>query len=163
MKVMKMELHDLDEVAELFVMQAIHVKNLNDPYCDNNAEIDGVELNKNFKNHFSSLMNNNEALVVIAKEDGKIVGFAIGTIIQCRVPGFISKIEKVGYIDEAYVDVGFRRKGVLRELEAGILKFFKEHNLRYVELNYFNSNRIAKASWNALGYRTYMEYARKEI
>lgn len=35
--------------------------------------------------------------------------------------------------------------------------------LKLMVLNYFNSNRIAKDSWNALGYRTYMEYARKEI
>lgn len=163
MNIENIALQDIDPVAELFVMQAIHVKDLDDPYCDNHASIDIGELHRTFRGELTNLMSNNDALVAVAKEDERIVGFAIGTIIPCRVPGFLSKVDRVGYIDEAYVDAEHRRKGVLRKLEAYLLAFFKLNNLKYVELNFFTSNGMAKTSWNVLGYKTYMEYARKEI
>lgn len=156
-------LNDLNGVADLFVQQAVHIKNLDDPYCDNNAAVEYNELHANFKEQLLNLFHNPEALVVVSKENNHIVGFAIGTIASCRLPGFISKVEKVGYIEEAHVVQEHRRRGILKEMEKLLINFFRENKIDYVELNYFSSNNSAKDSWKALDYKTYMEYARKRI
>lgn len=139
------------------------MKNLNDSYFDSNAAILHRELHKKFYNHLSELLNNAEALVIVSKDNDIITGFAIGTIITCRVPDFISKVKKVGYIDEVHVIPAYRRQGLLKRMEYELLYFFKENNVEYVELSYFNSNYEAKKSWESLGYKPYMEYLRKPI
>lgn len=163
MDIRKITESDIDNVSELFIQQAIHIKNLNDCYCNNNAYIKMEELHENFKKYLLELFINPDALVIVAEDNSQVIGFIIGVIVPCRVPSFISKVKKVGYIEEAHVITAYRRKGILRKMESMLLNFFKDKDIRYVELNYFTSNSIAKNSWEALGYRDYMEYARKLI
>lgn len=154
---------DLDQVSDLFIQQAAHVKNLDDPYCDNEASIIHDDLHGRFSSYLTDLLASPDALIIVAEDGLRIVGFIIGEITPCRVPSFISKVEKVGYIDEAHVLPEYRRKGLLTQMEASLFNFFRAQQVGYVELNYFTANGVAKDSWTALGYRPYMEYARKRI
>jgi ribosomal protein S18 acetylase RimI-like enzyme len=154
---------DIAAVSKLFLLQAVHVKNLEDVYCDNLSIFNESELLNNFKNQLSELLNNPDTITLISIENNQIAGFLIGTIIPCRVPGFLSNIEKVGYLDEAYVLPEYRQKGILKAMEESALCFFREQNIKYVELNFFDANDSAKKSWEALGYKIYMEYARNPI
>lgn len=163
MDIRRMAEADIDNVSELFIEQALHIKNLDDCYCDNNAHINREELHSNFKKYLWELFINPEALIIVAEDNSQLIGFIIGVITQCRVPSFISKVKKVGYIEEAHVIAAYRRKGILRKMEDLLLNFFKENDVSYAELNFFTSNYTAKNSWESLGYRTYMEYARKSI
>jgi GNAT superfamily N-acetyltransferase len=163
MQIQKMSSADIAAVSKLFLLQAAHVKDLKDLYCDNLSIFNENELLINFKNQLSELSNNPDTISLISIENNQIVGFLIGAIIPCRVPGFVSKIKKVGYLDEAYVLPAYRRKGILKAMEESALCFFRERNIKYVELNFFTANDAAKKSWEALGYKTYMEYARKPV
>lgn len=154
---------DIDNVSELFIEQVLHIKNLNDCYCDNEACIKQEELFEKFKKYLWEFYSNPDALIIVAEDNNQIIGFIIGVIIPCRVPTFISKVKKVGYIEEAHVITAYRRKGILRKMEKLLLSFFREHDIQHVELNYFTANNIGKKSWELLGYRTYMEYGRKLI
>ncbi len=51
MDIRKITESDIDNVSELFIQQAIHIKNLNDCYCNNNAYIKMEEFHVNFKKY----------------------------------------------------------------------------------------------------------------
>lgn len=163
MKIRNMEEEDLDKAAGIFIEQAVHIKNLDDPYCDKEAVISYHELHVKFKQYLSELYKNQKALIIVCEDKHEIVGFLIGEIVTCRVPGFISKVKNVGYIHEAHVLPAYRRKGILKGMEKEIISFFKKHSISYIELNYFDANDVAKKAWEALGYATYFKYARKSI
>lgn len=154
---------DLNIVANIFIQQAIHIKNLDDPYCNKDAIISYNELHNKFKQYLSELLKNQKALVIVSEENNEIVGFMIGEIIPCKVPSFISNVKNVGFIHEAHVLQAFRRKGIVRSMEKELISFFKNHSIDYIELDYFDANNVAKKTWEALGYTTYLKYARKSI
>ena len=116
---------------------------------------------ENISKHLSSFINNAERRIYIAKDCEKVVGIIVGEIIGCHLP--ISSIRKVGYIAAAYVLPEYRGKGIMKSLDNLICSFFREKGIKYVELNFISRNSIAKKSWNALGYNTFREQARKEV
>ncbi len=111
--------------------------------------------------HLETFINNPERKIFVAKDKETIVGFMSAEIINCYLP--ISSIKKVGYIAAAYVIPEYRNMKIISSLEKQAIAFFKECNLKYVELNYLTENRIAKKAWENLGYKTFRAQARKKI
>ncbi len=111
--------------------------------------------------YLHSFMDHPEKRIFVAKEGEEIIGFMAGEIVDCHMP--LSSIRRVGYIAGAYVLPTYRGQGIAKQLEKMMVGYFKEHNLKYVELNYIANNRVAEESWKKLGYQTFRKQARKEI
>ena len=108
----------------------------------------------NFKNH-------EQCKIYVAYDGQTIVGFIMGEIVQCHLP--VSGTKYVGYISGAYVVNEYRRQGIMRQLENCVISFFKEKGLNYCELNFLTRNEVAKETWEAMGYQTFRQQARKSI
>ncbi len=111
--------------------------------------------------YLKTFINHPERRIFVAKEGEQIIAFMVGEIVGCHLP--ISSIHRVGYIAAAYVLPTYRGQGIATQLENRLVGYFKEQNLKYVELHYIANNRVAEESWKKLGYQTFRKQARKEI
>ena len=153
----EMSIIDVHSVAGFYLELANHIREeTGDEYFDYDAIlVDDIE-----KGLVSSL-NEREKKVLVAVDEGEIVGFIAGEVINCFLP--ISQVDKVGYIAGAYVIPLYRRKGILKQLEKMMQEFFKETGLKYIELYVLSSNNTGKSSWERMGYYTFREQMRKKL
>ncbi len=148
---------ELEEVAKLHDQMVYYIqREARDEYWDFEELPAG-----NTKRHLQAFLHHAGRKIFIAKENGKIIGFIAGKTVQCHLP--ISSIKEVGYISGAYVLPPFRGKGIMKNLEKMLVEFFRDCGLKYLELHFIPKNLSAKKSWEALGYRTFREQARKKI
>ena len=94
------------------------------------------------------------------EEDDTIIGL-LREIVPCHLP--ISSVKRVGYISGAYVLPEYRGQGIMKRLETLLVVYFKDCGLQFVELHFIVKNLLARKSWDALGYKTFREQARKRI
>ncbi len=101
------------------------------------------------------------ACAYVAEAGGAVVGMVLGHLVDCFLP--YARVGPVGQLTAAYVQPAYRNQRLLAELEARLVSFFREQDLRYLELHVLSSNWIGKAAWRALGYSTFREQMRKRI
>lgn len=99
--------------------------------------------------------------IYVAEYEDKIIGFIMGEVVKCHLP--ISLVSEVGYISAAYIRKEYRRNGIMLRLEEELSYFFKNLGLQYVEVNFLQKNTGAKKCWEAMGYNTFREQARKKL
>ncbi len=131
-------------------------KTADEPYF-----LDGIIPAEAIQKDISKNIGNENRRIYVAKESDEIVGFIFGEITNCFYP--YSKIKKIGYIFSAYVKPSQRRKGILTALEDNIRSFFKENDIKFVELHTLAKNPVAVRSWEKLGYETFRLQMRKQI
>lgn len=91
--------------------------------------------------------------LLVAKDSGKIIGYAIGEI-GTRPPGF--KIRKLGFISDVYVEEKYRRRGITKQFLIELKKWFKEKKLNYVELTVHVKNDVGMKVWSKYGFKGYI-------
>lgn len=98
--------------------------------------------------------------LIVAEEDGEIVGFML-CMLSPNAPIF--KERKIGVISDAFVLEERRRKGVTRKmLDVGI-RWFRKNKVRSVQLGVAHHNMEARAAWRNLGFEPYMIYKRLDL
>jgi GNAT superfamily N-acetyltransferase len=97
-------------------------------------------------------------IVVIAKEDGKTIGFAHGMI--KFLPDYLGGYP-VGTITHVFVEENERRAGVGKELINELEEWFGTKNVHSVELQVITGNPGAQAFWKKLGYHEELLQFRK--
>lgn len=108
-----------------------------------------------------AVQQNGGTKIYVAKEDTSILGFISGTIINCFLP--ISSINKVGYIEAAYVVESYRNKNIMENLEELLAKYFKKQGMKFIELNVLTANTNGKRFWKNHNYNTFREQMRKQL
>ncbi|RJX28866.1 MAG: GNAT family N-acetyltransferase [Dethiobacter sp.] len=153
----EMSVDEVSRVAELYQDLANYIREeTGDEYFDFDA-VPVEEIEKGL----ASGLEEDAKKVFVAVDEGKVVGFIAGEVIDCFLP--ISRVDKTGYIAGAYVMPSYRRKGILRHLEKMIQDFFKELGLKYAELHVLSLNNAGKTSWESMGYATFREQMRKRL
>jgi len=89
-----------------------------------------------------------DALVLVAEDEGEIVGMAYGEI---QVPSRFSD-ERSLDLSGVVVRAGHRGRGVGRALVAEAAGFAAENGVGHVTLNTFAQNASAMAFWEAMGF-----------
>jgi ribosomal protein S18 acetylase RimI-like enzyme len=89
-----------------------------------------------------------DRLLVVAEEDGEVVGMAYG---ETRVPSRFSD-ERSLEISGVMVRAGHRGRGVGRAMAGETARFAEEHGVRWIELKVFWPNETAMEFWRALGF-----------
>jgi ribosomal protein S18 acetylase RimI-like enzyme len=112
------------------------------------------------ENQVRRLMNSEEGLVLVAVDNGKVVGYALSEI-RMPNPGFHR--EKYGYIDDTAVTASHRRRGIGRIMLVEIMNWFRTKKIRRVELNTAAQNLTANSFWRKQGFEVYMQTLFKEI
>jgi len=97
-------------------------------------------------------------LVILAKEQGKPVGFAQGLI--KFLPDYLGGFA-VGSITHVYVDDDSRRSGIGKVLVNLLEEWFRIKKVHSVELQVIAGNPMAKEFWKGLGYEEELLQYRK--
>jgi ribosomal protein S18 acetylase RimI-like enzyme len=112
------------------------------------------------ENQVRRLMKSEEGLVLVAVDNGKVVGYSLSEI-RMPNPGFHR--EKYGYIDDTAVTASHRRRGIGRIMLVEIMNWFRSNKIRRVELNTAAQNVLANSFWRKQGFEVYMHTLYKEI
>ena len=112
------------------------------------------------ENQVRRLMKSEDGMVLVAVDNGKVVGYSLSEI---RVPNPGFHREKYGYIDDTAVTASHRRRGIGRIMLVEIMNWFRSKKIRRVELNTAAQNVLANSFWRKQGFEVYMQTLYKEI
>ncbi len=97
--------------------------------------------------------------LLVAEDDGKIVGYIYGFIYQ--VPGIW--LHSVAILDALYVDKNFRRRGCATLLFSKFKEFAKENGACRIELKVVSDNKAAVELYNHLSFVEAKKYMNLDL
>ena len=97
---------------------------------------------------YREAMSTENAVVLVAEDEGEIVGMAYGEV---RIPSRFSD-ERALELSGVVVRTGYRGRGVGRALVQEAARFAGELGVEWVELKTFAPNQGAMAFWEGLGF-----------
>lgn len=97
---------------------------------------------------YREAMSTENAVVLVAEDEGEIVGMAYGEV---RIPSRFSD-ERALELSGVVVRTGYRGRGVGRALVQEAARFAGELGVEWVELKTFAPNRGAMEFWEDLGF-----------
>jgi ribosomal protein S18 acetylase RimI-like enzyme len=97
---------------------------------------------------YREAMGNESSVVLVAEDDGEVVGMAYG---EARVPSRFSD-ERAFELSAVVVRAGYRGRGVGRALVGEAARFAESVGLEYIELKTFAPNQGAMEFWESLGF-----------
>ncbi len=110
---------------------------------------------------FKRRTKNDNGLIFVAEVDGKIIGYAVCWIE--KRPTYLYKVDRVGYISDIFVEQDYRGKGTGSALLSKVLDWFKNKNIKYVELSVLAKNEKAKKFYEKHGFKIYSLNLRKVV
>ncbi|HEX9532762.1 MAG TPA: GNAT family N-acetyltransferase [bacterium] len=114
---------------------------------------------REYGTYLRSLMTRDDAIALVARDAGEIVGYAVGRVTM--LPPFFEQRYR-GYIHDVFVKPQFRRRGVGRRLVDAILQWLRQQEVLLVELTVATNNE-AVAFWKRLGFSVYMQQMKKDL
>ena len=99
------------------------------------------------------LLEADDRCVIAAVTERDVVGMIVASVLS----------PERGALDHAFVEPEYRRRGILRELEADAVAYLRERGCCNVQLHVAAENRIARAAWRALGYTPTLEYMERPL
>ena len=97
---------------------------------------------------YGEALNTENAVVLVAEDDGEVVGMAYGEV---RVPSRFSD-ERAMELSGVVVRAGYRGRGVGQALVKEAARFAKEIGVEWIELKTFAPNQGAMAFWEGMGF-----------
>ncbi len=135
-----LEEKDIPELANLYLKLRRHTMN-----------VEGTQ--DMMINYINQRRGKNNYFIYVATVNNNIVG----TI------AFEIKTKKSAAISDAYVELEYRRQGILKKLEQSVIKCLKAQGVETVDLVVRANNEEGKATWSSLGYNTIMEVKIKSL
>lgn len=118
-----------------------------------------AQWSREYGTYLRTLMTRDDAIAVVAKDGGELVGYAVGRITM--LPPFFQQRYR-GYIHDVFVKPQIRRRGVGRRLVDAILQWLRQQEVTLVELTVATNNE-AVAFWERLGFSGYMQQMKKDL
>jgi L-amino acid N-acyltransferase YncA len=112
------------------------------------------------KKHYSSWLKKRGHLILVAEENGKIIGYLAGRKTS-RPP--IYRLGDCGMVDTIIVDKASRRRDAGRLLMEAAVAEFKKMKLKMVVLNVESGNTSARKFYSKTGFRERMVQEVKDI
>lgn len=114
-----------------------------------------------YAHRITDRLNDTHTRVLVAEEDGRVVGYVLGVIVDL-VPEMFAQ-EDGGFLADIYVDEAYRGGGVGRALVEALSEWFQERGVRYFEWYVASHNEAGRAFWRAVGGRDMMIRMRTNI
>jgi ribosomal protein S18 acetylase RimI-like enzyme len=109
--------------------------------------------------HLRRILKSKDGLGLVALDRGRVVGYSLSEI---KETGGL-KLEKIGYVHEVAVTVGYRRRGIGEKMFDEILKWFHSKNIDRVELEVTAKNQVAYSFWKKHGFTDYKHMLFRQI
>jgi ribosomal protein S18 acetylase RimI-like enzyme len=123
---------------------------------------DNFKVNKNAKKYYTDLYKkyiySGKKKLIVAADKDKLLGFSSAHIAK-KEP--ISRDKKYGHIRDMYVDKKFRRQGIAGEILNVFYRWFKEKNIKYIDLKVVCANKLGRNAWTKHGFSDYAVIKRK--
>lgn len=114
------------------------------------------------KEYYMELLEQEQSTVLIAREENKIIGFAVISIeVSPDFPSLVNR--KFAYIHDFGIDRAEKRKGIGSILFEGCLSWSKEMHVDEVELNVWEFNEEAVAFYSKQNMKTISRKMRMTI
>ena len=122
-----------------------------------NAEIEpfntsGDKVLTQVETHLKNMIKSDDSLVLVAIDDQKLVGYSISQITQ-KPPYFREKT--LGTIYDMAITASHRRKGIGKEMLNHIKAWFKERDIKRIEISVVTKNTIGNSFWREQGFKDY--------
>ena len=153
MKIRKATKKDLDGILELAELMLDFHYGL-DPYYKIYSKYEDPR--EFYSEH---LQKKNVRYVVAEDSNGNLVGFASASITS--IPR--TKAPKIGTLIANFVRKEYRGKGIGTKLLKERMKWFKENNVKYVEMSVDVRNKKAIALWKKNGFKDCQVRLRKDL
>ncbi|MCU0496591.1 MAG: GNAT family N-acetyltransferase [Anaerolineae bacterium] len=140
---------DTEAIAQLWEKLVAYHRALDPDLPD--AATNGGRL---YAQRLSDRMNDSHTRIFVAVEDGQVVGYVLGVIVDLVPEMFQPEIG--GFLADIYVDAPYRGRGIGRDLVETLMAWFQERQVRYVEWFVASKNADAQAFWTSLGGRDMM-------
>jgi len=137
----------LEAVSDLWLQLAKHHERLSDRFS---LALDG---RRRWAAYLSEKFSEISTKLIVAEEDGKIVGFMF-CLLEPNAP--IYKERKIGVISDVYVKEQRRRKGLAKKMFDFAAAWFKKNRVRTVRLNVAADNLEARAAWRMMGFEPFL-------
>jgi len=102
-----------------------------------------------FEEWLRSLMKSDNALVLVAKEDGQVTAYSLSQI--CKRHPLFKEVD-YGYIYDLAVKSEYRRRGIGKQMLKRILEWFESHHIDRIELMVLAKNQIGYSFWKKHGF-----------
>lgn len=147
MQIRKAKLKDIKRVTEYGISL------LKQHYGFDSYFAPAKNVHKVYRKFFKSCIYSKNRNLLVAEENGKIVGYAVGEL-GSRPPVF--KIRRFGFISDVFVEKNFRKQGISKQFLLGLKKWFKSKKLKHIELTIHVKNAIGKKAWTKYGFKDYI-------
>ena len=101
------------------------------------------------ENRYRAALQDPDALLVVAEEDGAVVGMAEGHLHR---PSTFSDQVAVE-LSSVFVSPGYRHRGLARSLTAEVARFARRRGAAILTLKSFAQNEEATEAWGRIGFR----------
>ena len=145
---------DLQSIKELW-KEMMDFHRVRDEYFARSEE--GHE---RFGEYVRSNIESPEWLVMVAVDEGIIIGFSMGRI-AAYPPVF--QHSHYGFVADIVVNENYRGRGIGRQLFEQMLPWFKEQGVTRIEIEVASTNEVSQAFWTRMGFREYMKKMIHEI
>lgn len=147
----------LADIKELTKLQSLLMKH--------HMKFDGYwDVKRNAKSmyskYFIKMIKSPNAVMFVAEDNGKIIGFTLGKI-KKRPPIF--KIERVGQVNSTFVLEKYRKKGITKRLTNELFEWFKSKKIYNIELDVDNRNLTGLKVWKRLKFDRYLITKKRKI
>lgn len=102
--------------------------------------------------HLRNKITSDDSLVLVAMDDQKVVGYSISQI--TRMPPF-SRGKNVGVIYDMAITASHRKQGFGKEMLDRIKAWFKERDIKRIEISVVTKNTIGDSFWREQGFQDY--------
>ena len=142
-----------DELEQVNVLR----KQVNDLHVAGKPDVFKPGFGDELRDFIHIIRNDPEQDIVVAEQDGIILGFAVLHHIQKPENPFMHERDFLD-IDEFCVDEAHRRQGVGTALMDFIREYAQQKGFRRIELNMWEFNQDALAFYEAAGFTTFRRY-----
>ncbi|OGG02495.1 hypothetical protein A2W14_01705 [Candidatus Gottesmanbacteria bacterium RBG_16_37_8] len=159
MIIRSVEINDLSDIVNLLSLLMTMHQEIDEEYFKTEEDVQAY-----LKQWAERHLNSSSQFLLVAEETQekkkKIVGFIAGYI-KFLFPWY--KTKSVGHISFLAIDPEFQKSGYGRKLNEAAEKWFKERNLKYIELYSNERNSSGQKAWNSYGYKPFNIFFRKKI
>ena len=106
-----------------------------------------------YLDYLASVRGDLDQRILVAEEDGSIVGYALG-IIRENPPTLMPP--QYGQIGEVFVEPDSRRRGHARTLVNQLLLWFRRRALTVAQLNLASANQLGRKFWKKQGFSDFL-------
>lgn len=137
-----MEIRKAKKEDILFILKLI--EKMVDYHCDIDKIYKPYKEYKDLEKYLKSLINIKNSVLIVVENENKIIGFLEGGIEDTSNE---MNFDKIGIIDNIFIEEKFRNKGIAKKLLKYIFEYFKSENIEYIQINTDARNKIGREFW----------------